>query len=268
MHVRQVVESLAALAKKINKEHHAGECARHEGLECYRRCGKLLLRAKKRLGHGKWLPWLKANIKVTQQRASHYMQLAKLQVTCNLEEEWQRISGNKAKGQAHVSRYTGEEEWFTPPAYLEAARAVLGHIDLDPASCDQAQINVQASKYYTKEQDGLTKHWRGKVWLNPPYWIGVIDQFVTKLVGHYEDGDVPEAVVLTNNSSETQWYHDLLKACCAICIVEGRIRFLTAKGHADRPLQGQTIFYLGANAAAFSREFRRFGVIMKEACAG
>src|SRR2546430_17584816 len=60
-------------------------------------------------------------------------------------------------------------EWYTPSKYIETAREVLGSIDLDPASCELANRTVKADKYYTKEDDGLSKEWHGNVWLNPPY---------------------------------------------------------------------------------------------------
>jgi hypothetical protein len=49
----------------------------------------------------------------------------------------------------HVGRATGDYEWYTKPAYIEAARRVLGGIDLDPASCDLAQQTVKATAFYT-----------------------------------------------------------------------------------------------------------------------
>lgn len=57
-------------------------------------------------------------------------------------------------------------EHFTPLPYVEAARKVMGWIDLDPASCDLAQGVIQAKQYYT--EGGLEKPWYGKVFLNPP----------------------------------------------------------------------------------------------------
>lgn len=41
------------------------------------------------------------------------------------------------------------QEWFTPKIYIEAVHEVLGSIDLDPASCLQAQRTVRALKFYT-----------------------------------------------------------------------------------------------------------------------
>ena len=60
-------------------------------------------------------------------------------------------------------------EWFTPPDVIEAARATMGGIDLDPASCARANELVRAAKYFTKDDDGLRHPWHGaRVFLNPP----------------------------------------------------------------------------------------------------
>jgi hypothetical protein len=69
-------EDLAALAMQINREHAAGEEAARRGLEHFRKAGEALLKVKAGCGHGKWLPWLKANVPFSQQTASAYMRLA------------------------------------------------------------------------------------------------------------------------------------------------------------------------------------------------
>jgi len=75
----------------------------------------------------------------------------------------------KAAKSPHVSHNSGENEWYTPPEYIACAIAVMGRIDLDPASSEIANKTVKASKFYTIKDDGLSKFWAGRVWLNPPY---------------------------------------------------------------------------------------------------
>jgi hypothetical protein len=59
-------------------------------------------------------------------------------------------------------------EHYTPPDVVEAARAVLGSIDLDPASCAEANAVVKAAHFYDQSADGLARPWAGRVFLNPP----------------------------------------------------------------------------------------------------
>ena len=65
-------------------------------------------------------------------------------------------------------------EWYTPPSLVEMARTVLGGIDLDPASCEQANRVVRARHILTESADALTcaaDAWRGLdggVFINPP----------------------------------------------------------------------------------------------------
>jgi hypothetical protein len=87
-----------------------------------------------------------------------------------------------------AGKWTGDQESFTPPEYVEAARKVMGSIDLDPASCEVAQITVKAKRYYTKENNGLDKHWKGNIFLNPPYSHPEVKQFIDKLLSELKPG--------------------------------------------------------------------------------
>lgn len=68
----------------------------------------------------------------------------------------------------HVAFNSGNNEWYTPKEIIDAAREVMGEIDLDPASSELANKTVRAEKFYTINSDGLTKEWHGRIWLNPP----------------------------------------------------------------------------------------------------
>ena len=159
---------------------------------------------------------------------------------------------------AHVKNNSGNNEWYTPPEYIEAARSVMGSIDLDPATNSVAQEWVKAAYHYTKENDGLTKEWVGNIWLNPPYARGLIEEFVFKLVG----SSYNQAICLTNNATETKWGSELLKQCSAVCFPKGRIKYISEEGVKNTPLQAQMFTYFGPNYEDFMGEFSQFGVVM------
>lgn len=164
---------------------------------------------------------------------------------------------NKAVNNLIVTKYTGNEEWYTPKKYIDMAREVLGRIDIDPASNPFANQVVQATTYYTKEDDGLTKEWQGKMWLNPPY-SSIIAEFINKTC----NSDV-EAIVLTNNSTDTKWFAQAANNCDAICFTYGRINFYDDTDKKSSPTNGQAFFYFGDNIDKFNQVFKEIGFVVK-----
>jgi hypothetical protein len=165
----------------------------------------------------------------------------------------------------HVGENSGENEWYTPAAYVEAARAVMGDIDLDPASNAVANGTVGASIYYDADRNGLAHEWFGRVWMNPPYAQPACAHFCQKLVAHFEQDTVTEACVLVNNATETEWFQAVAQRAVAVCFPNGRIRFWHPDRQEGAPLQGQAVLYLGPHPTEFRHQFGRFGIVLERA---
>ena len=173
-----------------------------------------------------------------------------------------RTSANASQPKVvHGTQLTGEIEWYTPPEYIEAARKVMGSIDLDPCSSVLAQKVVKAAKYYTIHTNGLIHPWAGNVWMNPPYAAKLINPFVDKLLANLESGDVKQAIMLTHCNSDTKWYHRAWNECRAFCQTRGRVRFYNANGKANSPTHGHVFIYFGKRAKRFEKVFAQFGAV-------
>lgn len=158
---------------------------------------------------------------------------------------------------------TGENEWYTPEEYIQAARDVFGEIDLDPASSDKAQEIVGAQKHFTKADNGLARQWHGRIWLNPPYAQPDIANFVSKMADEWKSGRVQSAIMLTHNYTDTEWFHVGAGACSAICFTRGRIKFYSPDGDIAAPTQGQAFFYFGPDTERFREVFSAFGFVVR-----
>lgn len=194
---------------------------------------------------------------------------AAYQVTKMMQEEQEEIasriqSGENAKSvvlevqkRPHVANNSGNNEWYTPAEYIEAAREAMGSIDTDPASNDIANKVVKAEKYYTIETDGLAHDWHGNVWMNPPYSSDLITKFIEKLKEQRENYE--QAIILVNNATETQWFYEIVKIASAVCFPKSRVKFYMPDGKTGAPLQGQAVLYVGNNTEKFISAFGGIG---------
>jgi Protein of unknown function (DUF3102) len=108
-----------ALAAEINAEHEAAFGKAREAIEHARRAGELLLEAKAAVGHGKWLPWLKANCHFGERTAQGYMRLA---------SQWDRLQAKSATvadlGLRDALALLAEPEEVNPKSASDSAPAM------------------------------------------------------------------------------------------------------------------------------------------------
>lgn len=157
------------------------------------------------------------------------------------------------------------DNWFTPIWLIEAAEKTMGGIDLDPASCDKANQLIKANRFFSKQEDGLSQEWAGRIWLNPPYSLPLITKFVYRLLQEWKAGEISQACVLTRNATETQWCQQLLRRCDRFCLLNKRVSFW----HPDKPIgtdkSGHIFFYFGGNTARFEQLLSPHGLVFKGA---
>lgn len=174
------------------------------------------------------------------------------------------------KGDSHIARtLSGSDAWFTPAIYLDLVREVFGgEIELDPASCEQANAIVRAKRYYSKQQDGLSQEWKARTFfLNPPYGRGVKHKsnqeiWSQKLIQEYESGHVEEAILLLNACTGTAYFQNLLNHGYHICLVRGRIHFDGNGKSMEGPTHDNAFIYLGKCPERFIQVFERIGPIV------
>jgi hypothetical protein len=213
------------------------------------------------------LPPTLTEMNITKDQSSQWQRLASVpeetfeKKIAEAKDSDEPLSLRRILSKKEVIPFSGEYEWYTPEIYLEMAREVMGSIDTDPASSKIANKSVKAETFYTQSQNGLTKDWIGNVFLNPPYCMPEIEQFLNKLLAEYAKGNVKQAIVLTNNSTDTNWWQGLAGAT-GICFPSHRIQFIAEDGKTkSSPLRGQTFFHLGKSHDTFYKVFGDIGIV-------
>ena len=121
-------------------------------------------------------------------------------------------------------------EWETPQWLFDQLDEEF-HFTIDVAA---NQENHKCDRYYTAEDDGLSKSWEGEtVWLNPPYGIEA-RKWVKKA---YEESlkHGITVVMLIPARTDTKWFHQYIYGKVEVRFLKGRLKFGEAKNPAPFP---------------------------------
>lgn len=126
---------------------------------------------------------------------------------------------------AHFSSET--DLWSTPQDFYDKLNAEF-NFNLDPCATVD---NHKCDKYFTIEDDGLSKSWDGyTVFMNPPYG---------REIGRWMDkASTARATVvcLVPSRTDTRWWHDnVIDKGAEVRFVRGRLKFGGSKNSAPFP---------------------------------
>ena len=117
--------------------------------------------------------------------------------------------------------------WSTPQDFFDAYNDVY-HFDVDVCATNE---NALCAKFYSPEEDGLSKEWNDVCWMNPPYGRE-IGKWMKKA---YESSLHGATVVcLVPARTDTAWWHEYAMKG-EITFIRGRLKFGGSKNSAPFP---------------------------------
>lgn len=126
-----------------------------------------------------------------------------------------------------AQRTTCRQTWETPKVVFDRLDAEFG-FTLDVCATPD---NAKCRRYFSPEDDGLSKPWDGVCWMNPPYGKAIAE-WMRKA---YEESQIDATVVcLVPARTDTAWWHEYAMKG-EIRFIRGRIRFVGAPHTAPFP---------------------------------
>lgn len=143
------------------------------------------------------------------------------------------------KAFTHDSANNKTVDWYTPKSIFDAMGL---QFDLDPAAPVGGVPWIPAAKHYSIFDDGLSKPWHGRVWLNPPYGRDT-KRWLQRMDAHRN------GVALVFARTDCAWFHDYCANADAICFMRGRVKFVDGLG-----VTGESGAGAGSMAIAWGEE--------------
>jgi hypothetical protein len=115
-------------------------------------------------------------------------------------------------------------EWRTPRYIVDAVRACLGSIALDPATWSHNPTG--AARWYTVVEDGLHQPWADRTFVNPPFG-SMINKWCAKLDAEAALRQRIAALLPCGARFSTNYFQQCVFTphLSAICFIDHRVKF-------------------------------------------
>ena len=188
-----------------------------------------------------------------------------LQATSGLPK-LDRTLGADGKYRAFPTQQQPEVERYSPPWLADAARKVMGAIDVDPASCERANKTIKATKFFSEKTNGLRQQWRGRIFLNPPFgheWRA----WAVKLMAEIAAGRTKQAFLVAPGAVlwvlAAPWFRPLLRG--SLFLPNERIEYHNPRSDTWQDVcLGSFCVYYGPQQTRFAKVFGSKGTILRQ----
>jgi phage N-6-adenine-methyltransferase len=137
-----------------------------------------------------------------------------------------------------VASSSATSEWPTPQWLADQLAAEFGPFHLDPCA---TRDNAKAPVFFTKQMDGLSLPWFGRVFLNNPYRES--PQWMAKAACEVDAGRARLVVALVAARPGTRWYEEALeRASIARTWPRGAIKWRDGSPN-DAPFASATLVF-------------------------
>jgi len=200
-----------------------------------------------------------------------------------------------------INQDSGDYEYYTPEIIIETARRVMGSIDLDPASseeanktvkakhfhvCDMVLLNSHTGKLYLESiNGGIDKEWYGNVWMNHPFGRAETPckhnchKKICEKRGYHTNINIPGNEEWITKLVDSYESGEVASACCITyastseawfrslhdyyqCFPFTRTNYYLPDGTKKTGVtKGSVITYLGEDPERFIQEFKDIGSI-------
>jgi phage N-6-adenine-methyltransferase len=111
-------------------------------------------------------------------------------------------------------------EWATPQTFFNKLDNKF-NFTLDPCATKKT---AKCNKYYTKNDDGLSKSWEGEtVFVNPPYGRE-LKNWVKKAYDESRNSNTT-VVLLCPARTDTKYFHNYMMKASELHFIKGRLKF-------------------------------------------
>ena len=119
---------------------------------------------------------------------------------------------------AGVNHSSGSDSWGTPISFFDRLR---DRFDFRLDACAEPW-SAKCDRFYTKDDDGLSKAWESWTWCNPPY---------SNILGWYRKASEEallgnSSAVLTFARTDTRAFHQYALKASEIVFLKGRLKFI------------------------------------------
>lgn len=127
-----------------------------------------------------------------------------------------------------------KQDWVTPQSFFNKLNESF-NFTVDLAA---DKTNAKCEKFYSVEDDALTKDWIGVCWINPPYGSSkryALKNWVIKAFNESRKHG-STIVMLIPARTNTEWFHEYCMKANKLFFVKGRLKFSNAPHGLPQPL--------------------------------